>query len=123
MPHQPGLFDTAASCSEPSTPRMRQAADGKPARSTITAASLRREPPLRPSEPTREADAGEAATPQLLREREAANLLAISPRKLWELRERGEIPHVRLGRAVRYDVADLQRWINARKQSVAESGD
>ena len=37
----------------------------------------------------------------LLTEREAARLLAISPRKLWEMRNRSEIAHVRIGRAVR----------------------
>ena len=44
-------------------------------------------------------------------------MLAICPRKLWELRTRGEIPHVRLGRAVRYDKADLYRWIQTQKRT------
>ena len=38
---------------------------------------------------------------QLLKAPEAARLLAIGTRKLWELTNRGEIPHVRIGRAVR----------------------
>ena len=29
-----------------------------------------------------------------------------------------EIPHVRLGRCVRYPVDDLQRWINEQKKGV-----
>ena len=52
---------------------------------------------------------------QLLRPNDAARALAISPRKLWEITNRGEIPCVRIGRAVRYDLADLRDWINRRK--------
>ena len=48
----------------------------------------------------------------LLRADEVAGALAISPRKLWELANRAEIRAVRIGRAVRYDPADLRRWIN-----------
>ena len=51
----------------------------------------------------------------LLRPAEAAEALAVSPRKLWELTNRGVIPSVRIGRCVRYDPADLRRWINERK--------
>ena len=53
---------------------------------------------------------------QLLRAPEAARLLAICTRKLWELTNRGEIPHVRIGRAVRYDGQDLEAWIEKHKQ-------
>ena len=55
--------------------------------------------------------------PLLLTEREAAKALAVSPRKLWDLRTRGAIPCVRFGRSVRYDPADLQAWINRSKDS------
>lgn len=47
----------------------------------------------------------------LLTPREAAEALAISPRKLWGMTASGELPHVRLGRCVRYPVAELQSWI------------
>lgn len=53
--------------------------------------------------------------PLLLTEREAAKALAVSPRKLWDLRMNGEIPCVRFGRSVRYDPADLQAWISRTK--------
>ena len=53
---------------------------------------------------------------QLLKAPEAARLLAIGTRKLWELTNRGEIPHVRIGRAVRYDGRDLDAWIEKHKQ-------
>jgi hypothetical protein len=42
--------------------------------------------------------------------------LAISPRKLWSLTASGEIPHIRIGRCLRYPVDDLQRWIDERKK-------
>jgi excisionase family DNA binding protein len=51
----------------------------------------------------------------LLKVREAANALNISERKLWEMTKRGAIPAVRIGRAVRYDPADLQAYIEASK--------
>ena len=52
----------------------------------------------------------------LLKTQQAAESLAISPRKLWSLTASGEIPHVRIGRCVRYDFADLQQWIKDRKR-------
>ena len=42
--------------------------------------------------------------------------LNISARKLWGMTASGEIPHIRLGRCVRYPVDDLQRWIDDQKQ-------
>ena len=47
----------------------------------------------------------------LLTEREAAKALSICPRTLWQLRTDGEIPCIRVGRAVRYDPADLRAWV------------
>ena len=54
-----------------------------------------------------------STTPPLLVDaREAARLLAISPRTLWSLSKTGEIPVVRLGkRAVRYDPEALRRRV------------
>jgi excisionase family DNA binding protein len=54
--------------------------------------------------------------PLLLNEREAARSLGISPRKLWALRASGEIPFLRIGRAVRYSVEALGRWIEGQEQ-------
>ncbi len=51
-------------------------------------------------------------TKLLLNAREAAELLGISPRKLWELTApRGPIRCVRIGRAVRYSFATLEQWV------------
>jgi excisionase family DNA binding protein len=49
----------------------------------------------------------------LLTSRQAAQALQISERKLWSMKASGEIPHVLLGRSVRYP-ADLQQWIEER---------
>ena len=70
--------------------------------------------------PSRERDAAEGAEakpaePLLLRPVEAAKALAVSPRKLWSITAGREIPCVRIGRAVRYDPADLRRWIEEQK--------
>ncbi len=51
----------------------------------------------------------------LLKPRDAAEALSISPRKLWAMTNCGEIPCVRFGRSVRYDPADLREWIDAQK--------
>ncbi len=56
--------------------------------------------------------------PLLLNPRDAAQALAISPRKLWELTDTGEVSCVRIGRAVRYSVEDLRRWIRSQTKSV-----
>jgi len=53
----------------------------------------------------------------LLRPKETAAALGLSERKLWSLTAGGEIPSVRIGRAVRYHVADLAEWIHAHKQN------
>jgi len=52
----------------------------------------------------------------LLTPQQAAEALAISPRKLWGMTASGEIPHIRLGRSVRYPLDDLQCWIDRQKK-------
>jgi excisionase family DNA binding protein len=48
----------------------------------------------------------------LLTPRQAAEALAISPRKLWGMTASGEIPSLRIGRLVRYPIDELHRWID-----------
>lgn len=51
-------------------------------------------------------------TPKLLlKPKEAAAALSIGQRKLWELTNCGEIPSIRIGRQLRYDVDALREWI------------
>ena len=58
---------------------------------------------------------------QLLTEREAAELLCVSFRTLQVWRSKGKGPaYIKLGRTVRYDPADLRRWID---QSREETND
>ena len=56
----------------------------------------------------------------LLDPREAAHLLAISERKLWGMTANHEIPHIRLGRCLRFSVKDLERWIDEHKEGGEE---
>ena len=75
----------------------------------------------RPGQPqSREQEKG-IEEPRLLRAGEAAEALSISKRKLWELTSCGEIPVVRIGRGVRYDIRDLRaaidRWKQGRNRS------
>ncbi len=54
----------------------------------------------------------EVSPPALaLSERDAARALGISPRTLWELRTRGEVPYRRIGRRVLYSVDALRAWL------------
>jgi excisionase family DNA binding protein len=56
-----------------------------------------------------------ASKPILVDCREAARLLSISPRTLWQLTNDGEIPSLKIGaKCVRYRVVDLETW--TRKQ-------
>lgn len=50
----------------------------------------------------------------LLTPQQAAEALAISARKLWALTAAGEVPHLRIGRCVRYPAGALSEWIAAR---------
>jgi hypothetical protein len=49
--------------------------------------------------------------PLLWKPREAAKSLAISPSLLWRLTKQGKIPSIRINRNLRYDPANLRKWI------------
>lgn len=57
----------------------------------------------------------ENGLPKLLKPKEAAEVLSVSERTLWNLTRNEEIPAVRIGRSVRYDPDDLREWIERRK--------
>lgn len=56
----------------------------------------------------------------LLTPREAAAALSLSERTLWTLTQAGDVPSLKIGRSVRYDVNELRAWI-ARKQENSEN--
>lgn len=54
----------------------------------------------------------------LLSEREAAKLVSVSIRTIQQWRLRGEgPPFLKIGRAVRYSVEDIERWIETRRRT------
>ena len=55
----------------------------------------------------------DTAPPLLLTSAEAARTLRIGVRALWGLTKANSIPHVRIGRSVRYSPAALRAWIEA----------
>lgn len=57
-------------------------------------------------------------TPLLVTARDAARMLAVSPRKLWGMtfEQTPSLPHVRCGRLVRYSPDDLRQWIEAQRK-------
>jgi excisionase family DNA binding protein len=59
--------------------------------------------------------------PSILKADEAAAFLRISPRTLWTLTNALEIPHVRLGRAVRYRRASLEEWMEVQESKSSRS--
>jgi excisionase family DNA binding protein len=59
-------------------------------------------------------------TALLLTPHQAAKVLCVCERTLWDLKEAGEIPVIRVGRATRYALSDLESWI-ARRRSRANA--
>lgn len=57
------------------------------------------------------ANPGPAIPALALRPREAAAAIGICERTLWTLTKSGDVPHVRIGRAVVYPVRELQDWL------------
>ena len=51
----------------------------------------------------------------LLTLQEVARVLAVSPRTVRRLLSRG-LPHVRIGRVLRFDPVDVGSWVEARKE-------
>jgi len=56
---------------------------------------------------------------KLLSSKDAARYLCICERKLWELSKCGRIQTVKIGRAVRYDIDDLNEFIEKQKTKIA----
>jgi len=53
---------------------------------------------------------------RLLKIREAAELLGMSENFLYKLVEGQQMPHVRVGRSVRFDPQELSAWIDERRR-------
>ncbi|QEG43456.1 helix-turn-helix domain-containing protein [Roseimaritima ulvae] len=64
----------------------------------------------------RKATSTSTIQPQLLNDADAAKWLGIGRRKLWSMMASGEIPVVRVGRSVRYDVDDLREFVASNKE-------
>lgn len=68
---------------------------------------------------TTDATMNSGASPMLVDRREAARLLGVSPGTIDNLRNAGKLPSLKLMSRRLFDVADLRRFIDARK-AVAE---
>jgi excisionase family DNA binding protein len=60
-------------------------------------------------------DSQEAIAPLAVDSKVAAKMLSISERTFWELRSRGEIPHIKIGRLTRFVVSDLARFLELKR--------
>ena len=58
--------------------------------------------------------------PAVLRYREAAKLLGVSPRTLWLWTKKGIVPHVRVGlgrrKLILYPIDELKSWLSRQTQ-------
>ncbi len=50
--------------------------------------------------------------PLLLKPKDAAKALSMCERKLWQMTRDGKIPHLKIGRSVRYSLATLEAFIS-----------
>ena len=57
----------------------------------------------------------------LIKSREAAKILAISERTLWDATKNKGLPCVKIGRSVRYDPADLASWVKRLKDATQKN--
>ena len=71
------------------------------------------------STPVLNAEVGEQLPPLLLTVPQAAHMLAISRSAMYQLVWNGEVTPVRIGRSVRFTVAELERFVAARVTSDA----
>jgi excisionase family DNA binding protein len=53
----------------------------------------------------------------LLTVEQAAAVLSLSRRTLWRLTKDGKLPAVRYGRAVRYWIEDLKKWVEQQREA------
>jgi excisionase family DNA binding protein len=58
-----------------------------------------------------------------MRLRQAAKALGVSERLLWAWTDRGEVPHVRLGKAVLYPVDSLREWLKRSAKTAGRQDD
>ncbi|MFY7750773.1 MAG: helix-turn-helix domain-containing protein [Exiguobacterium acetylicum] len=65
-------------------------------------------------------DSQEMFTPLSVNGKTAARMLGVSERMFWELRNRGEIPHIKLGRLTRFAVEDLKRFLELKRYETEE---
>jgi excisionase family DNA binding protein len=68
------------------------------------------------------ATGGQTAMHPLLTYREAAKVLGVTPRTVWTLVQARTLPAVRFGRSVRFDPADLRRFIDRAKRATQGVG-
>ena len=73
----------------------------------------------KPPKPVTDTTVLDEVEPLALRAPEAARAIGISERALWSLTNAGQIPHVRVGRAVVYPLRALEEWLleQARKST------
>ncbi len=60
----------------------------------------------------------QSVAPKLVNSREAARILGIGEHTLWTMRHTGQLPFVKIGKAVRIPVAAIEQWIEDQQHTV-----
>lgn len=68
--------------------------------------------------PQAPADAGATAMPRLLTVRDLAAFLGVHEKTVYAWVERGSMPHYKIGGRVRFDSAQVQKWLRSRRGGV-----
>ncbi|MFX1487273.1 MAG: helix-turn-helix domain-containing protein [Promethearchaeota archaeon] len=51
-----------------------------------------------------------------------ASLLQVKPKTIYDWKHRGYIPHVKLGRLLRFEVSAIEQWISKKSIHKSKSG-
>ncbi|EAH4617301.1 TPA: helix-turn-helix domain-containing protein [Campylobacter jejuni] len=49
------------------------------------------------------------------REKELSEYLGVSITSLFKLRQDGKIPYIRIGKSIRYEIKEIEKWLNTKR--------
>ncbi|ECO3431760.1 TPA: helix-turn-helix domain-containing protein [Campylobacter jejuni] len=55
------------------------------------------------------------------REKELSEYLGVSITSLFKLRQDGKIPYIRIGKSIRYEIKEIEKWLKAKRHSKQNS--
>lgn len=55
------------------------------------------------------------------REKELSEYLGVSITLLFKLRQDGKIPYIRIGKSIRYEIKEIEKWLKAKRHQKQNS--